>query len=130
MPDRFHSQPEAVFPLWHVLADAAEWLDGTVLTTTVEPAPVFTPTLSSLPCARTVGLHWLIASLRRRPQRVTLDGLVGDRATLRVLDTETVGRAMIDPDAFRRSAERQAVVDGGLEQGLGPYAVVRVDIDD
>jgi hypothetical protein len=122
LPDRFPSAPGAVFPLWHVLADLAEWRTGRLLAVTGPEGKV-----AALGFENGRARHLLVASLRRVSQEVTLRGLAGERARVRTLDVASAAEASREPEAFRASMSDVAVRSGELSLALDAYAVARVD---
>lgn len=124
MPDRFPSEPGQVYPLYHVLADAAEWKTAT-LRTLDATQPLTVTGLAVELDSGAIGV--LAANVTPEPQRVRLVGLPGTTARVRVLDEATAMVALPDPEAFRASAGGEvAVQDGELWLELGPYAVARL----
>jgi hypothetical protein len=128
-PGLFPSQAGEVYPLWHVLADAASWRGAEVLETRLSPTPVFGPPVSALAVRDADGLHILVASHRREPQHVAVEG-VGSAASarLRSLDASSAVSAMTDPTGFRSRGVTVAIDDGRTALELGPYATVRLDV--
>ncbi len=125
LPEIFHSAPGGVFPLYHVLADAAEFAGGQAL-----------PVLSGDPL-RVNGLALrkegqaclLLANFRAHPQRVIVTGL-GEisRVTLRILDEACADFAMRQPEAYRRQAGKETAVTGGtVRLELPPCALARLN---
>jgi hypothetical protein len=122
-PAAFASEPGMVFPLYHVLADVAEWRTGELLAC-----------LSSNPLAAQAlavraagGLHVLIGNMTPEARAVTLTGLPGATVSLRRLTTETAPLALRDPEGFRRAATPASVAGGRLSVTLAPYELLRVD---
>jgi hypothetical protein len=117
--ERFPSRPGAVFPLYHVLADASEWRGAGVL-----------PARSSAPLAveaLAIETSVLVANLTPREQRCSVGPLPEGPVSLRPLDETTFGEAGDDPQRFRARRQEASVRDGELELVLAPFAVVRVD---
>jgi len=123
-PERFLSTPGAVFPLYHVLADAAEWRrSGRVV-----PARSSRPLDVEALAVRTgAGVHALLANLTSEPQRCSIEGLGAERVFLRVLDEETMARACDDPHSFRAERAEHESPGGRLQLALRPYGLVRID---
>ena len=123
MPDRFPSVPGQVFPLYHVLADVADWKAGTLRELEA------TDPLRAVGLAVEVdgALGVLVANITPEPQRVRVGGLGGATARVRVLDEASADVALTDPGAFRASPGAEVRLrDGELWLELGPYAVARV----
>jgi hypothetical protein len=124
MPDRFPSLPGQVYPLYHVLADAAEWKTAS-LRSVEATAPLTVTGFAVELDGGGVGL--VAANVTPGPQRVRLMGLPGATARVRLLDEATAMTALTDPGAFRAASGGEAAVrDGELWLELGPYAVARV----
>jgi hypothetical protein len=123
IPETFRSLPGAVFPLYHILADAGEFAGGKAL-----------PTRASDPL-RVEGLalqqgqrrRALLANLTAEPQMATVRGL-GDAVWARLLDEGNVIQAMTAPEEFRAErGERLSCKEGELQIELPPYAIARLD---
>ncbi len=125
LPDKFPAPPGAVFPMYHVLADLAEF-----------PGRQVYPTHSTHPLLAE-GLTLFDNTGRRR---VLVANLTGDtqelkiksgtcQAVVRYLDETNVEEAMRDPEAFRQQPGTSVQsVSGKVELKLLPFAVARVDI--
>jgi hypothetical protein len=124
LPD-FPSFPGAVFPVYHLLADLAEF-----------PGKQIYPTHSSHPLL-VEGLTLLHANGRRRilvanltPQLQETKIKTGTcQALVRYLDETNAEEAMRHPERFRESAGSPAEsVAGKIELKLLPFALARIDI--
>jgi hypothetical protein len=121
--EKFASIPDAVFPLYHVLADVGEVRDGEVLRTTTTDALA----VASLAIRHAGGLRILVANLRGDNQEIDVHLPLG-AVMARFLDETNTEQAMVQPEAFRADkGERLQVVAGHLALALRPYAVVRLD---
>jgi hypothetical protein len=123
-PGRFRSIPGAVFPVWHVLADMAEWREGQLLAASVSrPRDV-----AALAVRDAGGGHVLLANLTRDRRAVQLRGLAGAARRMWRLNADTAEAAMKRPLAWRAGADPATVdADGVLSIELDAYEVVRVD---
>ena len=122
--DLFPSQPNQLFPLYHVLADASEFLGADLLPVTIDD-PL---TVDALAFRNGDRLRVLVASFRDEPRPITLalPPLAGGR--LRFLDETTYEQATTDGDAFRTRVDRElGDVSTPIELELKPFAVVRLD---
>jgi hypothetical protein len=121
-PAKFPSLPGAVFPLYHVLADAGAFAGGEVI-----PARSSDPLAVDGMVLRKGGdLLALVANLTSEAQTVTLYGLPGN-VEVRVLDAAAAEDAMRAPETFRAvPGAPQRTADGRLDLALPPYAVARV----
>lgn len=94
LPEYFPSRPGEVFPLFHVLADVAEFTGGESIATRSDDE------VAALLLRRVGPWRLLLANLGASPRRVQLDGL--PRFTrLRRLDEDTAALAATDPFEFR-----------------------------
>jgi hypothetical protein len=125
-PEKFPSLPGAVYPIYHVFADIAEW-----------PIKQIYPTHSSHPL-QVEGLTLVDNRGRRRVLVANLTARSVDlkiksgtcHARIRYLDETNAEEAMRSPEAFRKAAEISAdSLAGKLEARLLPYALARIDID-
>ena len=123
LPEQFPSKPGAVFPLYHVLADAGEYAGGEIL-----PVQTSHPLLvDALALRRDDRLTVLVANYGPHAQTVSVSGL-GAQARLRALDEDTFALASEDPSAFREAQSMPLeTVDGTLHADVLPYGVLRVD---
>ncbi len=123
LPSQFHSIPGAVFPLYHVFADVAEFNR-------------VCPTHSSLPL-QVEGLTLLDAQNRRRvlvanllsvPQEVKIKTGTG-AGRLRRLNAGNAEEAMRAPEKFRdQPGEPVQAAGGKIELCLEPYEIARLDL--
>jgi hypothetical protein len=125
-PERFRSIPGAVFPVYHVLADAGE-VKGAV----VERMPTTQPLQCDGVALRTAdGLRVLAANLTDDMLRFNVTG-VEATGRIRILDEQNAQDAMTDPEGFRSSAWKGlGKVRGVLELALRPYAVATIDLSE
>lgn len=125
LPAKFQSIPGAVFPLYHVLADAGEFAGGEVMpTTSSQPLRVTGMTLRKGNRTRL-----LLANLGQQVRYVrVVDSGLGGRLRLKRLDEHTVMEAMQSPEAYRRDPGSLFESSGGtVEVALLPYAYARID---
>ncbi len=126
LPEKFPSLPGSVFPVYHVLADIAEFSGKQMC-----------PTRSTHPLL-VEGLTLLDSQGRRRILIANLTSAVlqtkiktGDcKARVSYLDETNAEEAMRKPETFRRRAERPAEsISREIELKLLPFALARIDID-
>jgi hypothetical protein len=124
LPDKFLSTPGMVFPLYHVLADAAEFAEAEVLPS-VSSHPL---QFDGLALRQGETVRVLLANLVERQQDILVCGLP-EEAVVRVLDEDTYERAMIrDPVGFHAvPGELLLTRNGALRIRMRPYAYVRID---
>jgi hypothetical protein len=124
-PSGFPSEPGAVFPMYHLFADLAEFGAGQIY-----------PTHSTHPLLAE-GLTLFDAQGRRRILAANLTGDPQDlkiktgtcTARIHYLDETTAEQAMHRPEEFRQhSGEQKESISGKIELKLLPYAVARVDV--
>jgi hypothetical protein len=125
LPTDFPSEPGAVFPMYHVFADIAEF-GARQLYATHSTHPLLAE-----------GLTLFDAQGRRRILAANLTGDAQElkiktgtcTARVRYLDETTAEQAVRQPEEFRRRpGEEQASVSGKIELKLLPFAVGLVDI--
>ncbi len=123
LPELFRSVPGMVFPIYHVLAEMADFNR-------------LAPTHSSHPL-QVGGLTLLDAQDRRRILVANFLGETQDikietgtcPARVRSLDEQTAETALLDPETFRNQAgETVVAVAGQIELRLLPYALAVVDL--
>ena len=123
-PAPFLSLPGGVFPIYHVLADAAEWPGARVLRAH-SSLPLAVECLALRQGSRT---RILLANLSGAPRVVRVELAGGGKSVRkRVLDETTVMRAMRGPEAFRSHPGALEESDGPLTLALRPYGLVRLD---
>jgi hypothetical protein len=119
LPDRFPGRAGAVFPLFHVLADATE-LRGAEILTSTGGSPL---EVAVLAVRREDGrLTLLVANLTPHQLHAALEG-AGSDGTVRRLNEETVALATREPAAFRARGRAESFAE--LE--LSPYETLRID---
>jgi D-apionolactonase len=124
-PDLFPSRPGDVFPIYHVLADVADWIGGVPLETLPETSHV----VDALVVRDANSTHVLLVNLTSELRRVRLGPLGGTEARLRVMDDASTVVAVGSAEAFRSATMTlQPLEEGWLGMTLTPYAVVRADI--
>jgi hypothetical protein len=120
LPEQFPSTPGAVFPLYHALADVAEFAGGqAVMTRSADPLRV-----EALLLTRGERQALLLANLTPEPQTATMAGLATARR-LRRFTQERLPTATSNPDAFRRLVSPASGSSDDIE--MAPYEIVRLD---
>ena len=124
-PERFPSIPGAVFPLYHVLADVAEFAGGSVV-----------PSISNAPL-KVVGIalqkadktRVILANLSPEPQYVRmLHPELTKYVRVKHLNETNAEQAMRSPESFRKDQGLLLQTSGNqIELCLLPYALVRID---
>ncbi|HXJ74560.1 MAG TPA: hypothetical protein VNM37_17035, partial [Candidatus Dormibacteraeota bacterium] len=126
LPAEFPSEPGAVFPVYHVFADVAEFGARQVYSTqSTHPLEADGLTLVNGAGQRRI----LVANLT--PDLQELKVKTGScRAFVRYLDETTAELATRQPDEFRAARGQSAEsVSAKLELRLLPYALARIDIE-
>jgi D-apionolactonase len=122
LPDKFPGQAGEAFPLYHVLADVADWRGAEVLSCeSGSPLRVV-----GLAVRDGGGMHLLVANLTPDVQETIVTGAAGTATACR-LHAASAGQALADPERFRAAGE-QLPSDGELQLGLEPYETVRIDV--
>ena len=121
----FHSWPGMVFPIYHVLADAAGLTGGDVLACETSDALA----VEALAVRFDGRLVVLLANLQDTPVEVTLSLPMQGPVHIRTLDETTFELAAAEPERFRRE-HRQAAAEGDATVALLPYGVATITIDE
>jgi hypothetical protein len=122
--DLFPSTPGAVFPLYHVFADVAEWKNASVVACSSSQPLI----VAALAVESEDRRHLLVVNFTHKQQRAIIGPLAVDRVSLRSLDARSVQEAMLEPETFRQRREQAEVSGGELALDLAPYATVRIDV--
>jgi hypothetical protein len=117
----FHSRPEQVFPLFHVLADVTGWHGAQVLDVSSDDLLVAV----ALAVEDQGTIRSLVANLTGADVDTVL-GPVSGGVSLRRLQETTLQAATSDPLAFRETVEHVDSV-GELALSLAPYEVVTIN---
>ena len=124
LPLQFNSLPDAVFPLWHVLAGIGEFAGGQAL-----PVQLLTPAEDAL---KVIGLalrrggqrQVMLANLTAKEQHLQLE-LPSDRARVKRLNQGNLQLAMQTPEQFRTTpANEMFATDGQLSLTFAPYELI------
>jgi hypothetical protein len=123
---KFHSWPGMVFPVYHVLADVADFQGGQILPVTSSDG------LRAQALALRAGdrVRVILANLSDEPLTVSLDIPGAGAATVRRLDDQSVYLAATDPVEFRSSAQPIGMTNGSVSVDLPPFGLATVDGDD
>jgi hypothetical protein len=122
--EAFHSWPGMVFPVYHVLADVAEFRDAEVLPVTVaDELRVQALALRDGNCLRVV-----LASMTDEPVDVALLLPATGTVTIRRLDDETFTVAASEPEAFRHATEPLSGTGGAVTVTLRPFGLATIDV--
>jgi D-apionolactonase len=126
-PDLFPSEPAAVFPAYHVLADIGAFAGGEFLTSrSSRPLEV-----ESLALRHGGGVRVLVANLTPAVRSVVVRLPAAAQAVRVVLlDGDAAPAAGRDPEGFRTTTPpRQELGAAPLRLCLPPYAIARVDVE-
>lgn len=125
LPAHFPSEAGAVFPVYHVFADIAEF-NGRQIHPTQSTHPLLADGLTLVNSAGDRRI--LVANLTGDVQELKIKSGPGT-ARVRHLDETTAAEAMRRPEAFRQqTGVPQESVSGMIELKLLPFALARVDI--
>ncbi|MEZ4733413.1 MAG: hypothetical protein R3E79_40475 [Caldilineaceae bacterium] len=121
---QFRSIPGGVFPLYHILADVAEFAGGEVIQSrSSEPLQV-----DGLVLHKDGRTRLLLTNFTARPQMVIIPGVDG-QAKVRLLDETNAEAAMSNPAAFRTPPQTTlTATNGNLDLTLRPFATACVDL--
>jgi hypothetical protein len=120
LPKWFRSIAGGVYPLYHVLADVAEFAGGRIL-----PIRSSSPLrVAGLALAKPRRIRILLANFTGEPQPLGIDG-VATKGWVRFLDERSGMDAMTFPETFRTRKGRQVSL---RELVLPRYGVVRIDL--
>ena len=124
-PERFPSIPGAVFPLYHVLADVAEFTGGSVVPSTSN-APLKVDGIALQKADKT---RVILANLSPEPQYVRmLHPELTKYVRVKHLNETNAEQAMRSPESFRKDQGLLLQTSGNqIELCLLPYGLVRID---
>jgi len=122
-PALFRSIPDAVFPLYHVLADFGEFAGGAVI-----PAKSSDPLrIDGVVLHKDHKNRLLLANFSPKSQTVKVNS-VGATVRVRMLDERNAEEAMTSPEMFRsQPGEVEKTTTGGLAVKLLPFGIARLD---
>jgi hypothetical protein len=123
LPVKFLSIPGAVFPIYHIFADAAEFAGGQVVTSK-SSHPLNVACLALRDGDRT---RLLVANLEGAPVQIQVIGLPA-QVQVRIIDATNALQAMQSPTRFRQQpGEKRSTEAGSLTLAIKPYAYLRID---
>jgi hypothetical protein len=122
---RFPSWQGMIFPLYHVLADLAEWPRGELI-----GCQSSEPLVVRALAVRANGVHALVCNMTPREQEVLVGPFEAQQVLLRRLNEETAVVAMSDSGRFRAGAATVDISDGFLVLRLAPFEVARIDVQE
>ncbi len=124
LPEVFRSLPDAVFPVYHVLADVGDWSDAQVLATSSSDSLA----VEGLALERNGRRRLMVANLTGEKQVVVIPGLTAP-VRVTILDETNAQGAMRAPEAFRAQTGTRVEPSGAaLRLALRPYTVARLDL--
>jgi hypothetical protein len=124
LPEQFPSLPGAAFPLYHVLADVAEFAGGAMIG--VQSGAPRTVEAMLLEDGERQAL--LLANLTPEPQSAgvaDISKVARQVARLRRLNEQNAEAAMCEPETFRRQYAPEKPSSDRIE--LSPYEIVRLE---
>jgi D-apionolactonase len=124
-PDRFHSTPGMVFPVYHVFADIADRRHGEL----VACRPSDALAVEGLCLRGPSSLSALVANLGSDRAAIAVEGLPRGEASIRHVTCDEAD-ARLDPASVRRRDEPLDVSGGRAVVTLGPYGVARILVTD
>jgi hypothetical protein len=120
----FHSWPGMVFPVYHVLADIAEFRDSEVLPVASGDAL----RVQALALRKGGRLRVILANMTDDPIDVALSLPEGAVATIRRLDEETFTSAAVEPEVFRHENLPLTGSGGAVDVTLPPFGLATIDL--
>jgi hypothetical protein len=124
LPETFHSLPGSIFPIYHVLADVGEFIDGEIIPTTSNDVLK----VDGLAMRKDDTTRLILANLSPEQQQVSVPGL-NQPVRVRQLNETNAEEAMRSPEAFRAGeGETMQPSRGTLQLSLLPYAIARIDL--
>lgn len=120
LPQQFPSLPGTVFPLYHVLADVAEFEGGRMIG--VQSGDALK--VEAILLERGQQQSLLLANLTPEMQTATMDG-INQVSKLRRLHGQNAEAAMCKPETFRRQFDPIRLSSSKIE--LSPFEIVRLD---
>lgn len=126
-PNLFPSLPNAIFPLYHVFADLAEWRAARVVPIR-SSAPLSVEALALTKSANDSASCMLVANLSAESQHVRLP-TSAELARVRLIAEHNVLDAIQASENYRQESFTPIVPSHGrLELNLPPYAYARLDL--
>ena len=124
LPEIFHSFPNCVYPLYHILADIGEFSGGTLLPVHTSNALI----INGLLLRKGNRERMILTNHSAQQQSIQIYGLYGTLSA-RILDENNVRWAMQSSEQFRVSPGILYNSFGGLaEISLLPYAAATIDM--
>src|SRR5215217_3021494 len=120
---KFHSWPGMVFPIYHVLADVADFQAGQIMPVTLSDGL----RVQALALRDGGRVRVILANMTDEPLSISLEIPGAGGATVRRLDDRTVYLAATGPGAFRASAQPISVTNGTVMVDLPPFGLASVD---
>ena len=120
----FHSWPGMVFPVYHVLADVADFKRGQILPVTLGDGL----RVQALALRDGDWVRVILANMGDESLSVSLEIPGASAVTVRRLDDRTVNLAATDPAAFRASVQPIGATDGAVMVDLPPFGLATVDV--
>ena len=114
-----------VFPVYHVLADAAEFEGGQILPVTSSDSL----RVQALALRDGNRIRVVLANMSDETLSVSLDVPRVGATTMRRLDDRTVSLAAADSGAFRGSGQPIDVTDGAVNVDLPPFGLATLDME-
>jgi hypothetical protein len=122
LPAKFPSLPGALFPVYHVFADIAEFGAASVITSQSSARLK----VDGLALKRGNNLRVLLSNLTAEPQTVTLPPRIRE-ATLRLLSASNAEAAMREPRPFNAIPRQLSFSEGAPALVLSPYGLAALD---
>src|SRR5215204_1018533 len=121
----FHSWPGMIFPVYHVLADVAEFHRGQILPVTLGDEL----RVQALALRDSDRVRVILANMSEEPLSVSLEVPGAGAATTRPLDERSVYLAATDQESFRASTQPIEATNGSVYIDLPPFGLATVDTE-
>lgn len=123
LPQAFFSIPGAVFPVYHVLRDLADFMGSPA-----DPAQTSDPLrVRGLTLRKGNRMRLLAANLTPEALELRVFGLPEGPLEFRSLQLDNIRSALVDPEGFHLRNPALLQSQGALSLSLSPYAVIRID---
>jgi hypothetical protein len=123
LPEQFPSLPGMVFPVYHVLADLAEWKSGEIVALeSSDPVAVV-----GLAMRDSAGVHLLLANLAPKEKEIVVGHFGNLDLRVRRLHADNALAALTRAPEFRAAEAEIVSITEDVVLTLAPFELVRID---